>query len=505
MQNIPTTALAFDAVRVLVIGDIMLDWFRYGQVNRLSPEAPVPVMRVKEDRIMLGGAGNVATNLVSLGCSCAVIAVTGEDATGAKLRELLESSGIDASGIVADRSRRTTIKTRLIGGSQQLLRFDEEDVGNVNKDTEQAIIDRFDGMVAECTIVAISDYAKGVLSDRVLAHVIGRCRELGIPALVDPKRTDMRGYAGATLIKPNLSELKAATGVDGHSIEQVTKAAGMLNEQTGAMILVTMSEAGMALFGQDGERWRFQAREAEVFDVSGAGDTALATLCAAWGAGYEPEQAVRLANVAAGVVVRKLGTASVTIEELALALDSEDQETHVGVASQAKARMQVLTWKRQGLRVGFTNGCFDIIHAGHIRILQEARKRCDRLVVGLNSDASVSRLKGPDRPVQTETSRGIVLSAVDAVDLVVVFEEDTPLELIKLLKPTDLIKGADYTEETVAGAAEVKAGGGRVHLIDLVPGVSTSRAVERIRNGQNAAGVAAGTAIASPDLYGHIG
>lgn len=481
-----SSTLNFEQVRVLVIGDIMLDRFRYGQVSRLSPEAPVPVMHVKDDKVMQGGAGNVAANLVALGCTCGVLGVIGDDEAGAQVRGLLAKGSVDGSGLVVDAGRRTTIKTRLIGGSQQLLRFDEEDVDSLDPATEAAIIERFDSVIAGYGIVAISDYAKGVLTDAVLAHVIRRCNALGIPTFVDPKRADMCAYAGATLIKPNLAELKTATGVSGHSLEQVTKAAEVLIEQTGSMILVTMSEAGMTLFGKAGERWRFPAREAEVFDVSGAGDTALATLCAAWGAGYEPEQAVRLANVAAGVVVRKLGTATITVEELALALESEDQETHIGVASLSKARMQVLTWKRQGLRVGFTNGCFDIVHAGHIRILQEARKRCDRLVVGLNSDASVSRLKGPERPVQSESSRGIVLSAVDAVDLVVIFDEDTPLELIKTLKPTDLIKGADYTEETVVGAAEVKAEGGRVHLIDLVPGLSTTQAVERIRSGETA-------------------
>lgn len=476
------TALTFDGVRVLVIGDIMLDRFRYGQVNRLSPEAPVPVMHVKEDRIMQGGAGNVAANLVCLGCSCTVIAVVGEDDAGAHVRQLLAENNIDISGLVVDRARRTTVKTRLIGGSQQLLRVDEEDVGSVSRTTEEEIIARFDSLIEGYGIVAISDYAKGALTDAVLAHVIGRCRELGIPALVDPKRTDMRAYAGATLVKPNLSELRAATGISAQAPEQVTKAATMLTEQTGAMILVTMSEAGMTLFGKDGERWRFPAHAAEVFDVSGAGDTVLSTLCAAWGAGYQPEQAVRLANLAAGVVVRKLGTATITVEELILALESEDQESHIGVASLSKARIQVLTWKRQGLKVGFTNGCFDIVHAGHIHILQESRKRCDRLVVGLNSDASVGRLKGPSRPIQGESSRAIVLSAVDAVDLVVLFDQDTPLELIKALKPTDLMKGADYTEDTVVGAEEVKADGGRVHLIDLIPGLSTTRAVERIRS-----------------------
>lgn len=482
-QPFASTTLSFETVRVLVIGDIMLDRFRYGQVNRLSPEAPVPVMHVRENRAMQGGAGNVAANIVALGCACAVIAVVGDDDAGQQVRELLHKNGVDGSGLVTDPTRRTTIKTRLIGGSQQLLRFDEEDVGPISPSTQAAIIARFDDMIEDYGIVAISDYAKGVLTDAVLAHVIRRCRALGIPTLVDPKRTDMRAYAGATLIKPNQAELKAATGVASHAMEHLAGAAQKLIEQTGAMILLTMSEAGMALFGTDGHRWRFPAQQAEVFDVSGAGDTALATLCAAWAAGYDPEQAVRLANVAAGVVVRKLGTATLSVEELALALESEGQETHIGVASQAKARLQVLTWKRQGLRVGFTNGCFDIVHAGHIRILREARKKCDRLVVGLNSDASVRRLKGPERPVQGESSRGIVLSAVDAVDLVVVFEEDTPLELIKLLKPTDLIKGADYREESVVGAAEVKAEGGRVHLIDLVPGLSTTRAVERIRHG----------------------
>lgn len=476
-------ALDFVGIRVLVVGDIMLDRFRYGEVRRLSPEAPVPVMRVERDRVMAGGAGNVAANVVSLGCDCAVIGVVGDDHAGELLRAQLSAHGIDPAMLVSDHARRTTVKTRLIGASQQLLRYDEEDVGKVCPATENAIIARFDKAVTSCGIVAISDYAKGVLTDRVLKHVIARCRELGVPVLVDPKRTDMRAYAGATLIKPNRAELKAATGIACSSFEQVSQAAEVLIEQTGAKVLVTMSEAGMALYCRGGERWRFPAQAAEVFDVSGAGDTSLAALCAGWGAGLGPEQSVRLANAAAGVVVRKLGTATITVEELSLALDTEGQEAHVGIASLAIAHMKVKTWKRQGLRVGFTNGCFDILHAGHVQILREARKRCDRLVVGLNSDASVSRLKGPERPIQSESSRGIVLSAVDAVDLVVVFEEDTPLALIETLMPTDLIKGADYTEDTVVGAEQVKAAGGRVHLIDLVPGLSTTRAVERIKAG----------------------
>jgi len=472
---------SFDDARVLVIGDVMLDKFRYGTVTRISPEAPVPVMHVASERTMLGGAGNVLANLVALQCECGLIAMIGADDAGRHCRQMIEALDVDPELLVIAPARVTTLKTRLVSGSQQLLRCDEEDATPIDAAIEEQLIARFEDALGDYTAVAISDYAKGVLSDRVLRHVIDRCRETNVPVIVDPKRRDLAVYAGATAIKPNRSELAAFTGTPCSDGPSRRAAADRAMEATGAAILLTLSEDGMALFRPGSAMQHFHATATEVYDVSGAGDTALAIFSAGIAAGMAMEESAMLANAGAGAVVRKLGTATLSRIELAEAVAAVDGRQTGAICSRAEAARQVAHWKQEGLRVGFTNGCFDIVHAGHIEILRQARARCDRLVVGLNSDASVSRLKGPERPIQPESSRAQVLAAIDAVDLVVVFDEDTPLDLITALLPTELIKGADYTEDKVVGAREVKAAGGRVHLIDLVPGLSTTRAVERIR------------------------
>jgi D-beta-D-heptose 7-phosphate kinase / D-beta-D-heptose 1-phosphate adenosyltransferase len=474
---------AFGAARVLVIGDVMLDMFRYGSVSRISPEAPVPVMHVASERMMLGGAGNVLANLAALECACGMIAVIGEDDAGRRCEKMIDAMGVDPDMLVVAPGRGTTVKTRLVSGSHQLLRCDEEDTSPFGAAIEEEIVRRFDAVFDNYTAVAVSDYAKGVLSDRVLQHVIDRCRNAKIPVVVDPKRSDLSAYAGATAIKPNRSELKAFIGTPCPDLPSCTAAAERAMESTGSAILLTLSEDGMALFRPGMEMQHFHATATEVYDVSGAGDTALAIFTAGIAAGLEMDESAMLANAGAGAVVRKLGTATLSRSELAQAVNAVDPQEIGEICSRDDAARQVAHWKQEGLRVGFTNGCFDILHAGHIEILRQARARCDRLVVGLNSDASVSRLKGPERPVQPEASRAQVLAAIDAVDLVVVFDEETPLDLITKLMPTELIKGADYTEDTVVGAREVKAAGGRVHLVELIPGLSTTRAVERIRAG----------------------
>lgn len=470
----------FRTLSVLVIGDLMLDHFRYGSVRRISPEAPVPVIHLEDEKLMLGGAGNVAANLASLGCRCSLISMVGSDRHAATCRQLLDAIGVDSRFLFEADGRRTTVKTRLIGASQQLLRFDEEDLAPISEAEERALIELVDAQVPLHQVIAISDYAKGVLSDRVLRHIIMRGQALGVPVVVDPKRKDFTAYAGATVIKPNCHELAAATEMPCSDITDCSRATAKAIELTGADILLTMAQNGMALARKGQETLHFPTVAAEVFDVSGAGDTVLASLCAMIAAGLELDFAVNIANVAAGIVVRKLGTATVTRAELIRAFEASNVQTHLGSVTAEQAVSVVEKWRESGLRVGFTNGCFDIVHAGHIAILRESRRRCDRLVVGLNSDASVSRLKGPSRPIQSENSRAAVLAAIDAVDLVVIFDEDTPLRLIKLLHPSDLIKGADYSEDNVVGAKEVKADGGRVHLIDLLAGHSTTAAVERI-------------------------
>lgn len=488
---LPDVAL-LSAARILVIGDLMLDRFRYGSVSRISPEAPVPVLSITREQEMLGGAGNVLANIASLGGKAGLIAAIGADEAGRLCSQMVAASGSDPALLVQDAARPTTLKTRFISGSQQLLRCDEEDFSLLPEAIEDQVIARFDRAVCDYDVVALSDYAKGLLTDRIVRHVIARCRDLGKPAIVDPKRRDFSAYAGASVIKPNRSELAAFSGLPCRDLAGSATAAALAMETTGAAILLTLSEGGMALFRPGQPMVHLPATATEVFDVSGAGDTALAVFCAGIAGGLAMEDAAMIANAGSGVVVRKLGTATLSSADLAYAVaelhrsrQEAAQPIPGGVAAFDDAARMVSAWKRQGLRVGFTNGCFDIVHAGHVQLLKQARACCDRLVVGLNSDASISRIKGPARPVQSEASRAAVLAAMDAVDLVVIFDTDTPQSLIELLLPTDLIKGADYREDEVIGADVVKAHGGRVHLIALLPGLSTSAAIARIRQGQD--------------------
>lgn len=471
----------FRGAKVLVVGDLMLDRFRYGSVSRISPEAPVPVLLTKRETSMLGGAGNVVANIAGLGGVSGLISVVGNDEAGRECVALIDSVPNCSRQFIVDSGRRTTTKTRFVSGSQQLLRCDDEDTHSLSEDIEDALIKTFDDVVSDFQIVALSDYSKGVLSDRVLKHLIATCRRLSIRIIVDPKRSDFAAYAGASIIKPNRSELSSATRLPCTNMEECERAARVVSAITGADVLLTMSEQGMALYHNGGLVVHSHATTSEVYDVSGAGDTALAVFCSALAVGYTIEQATFLANAAAGAVVRKLGTAILSPVELNRELNRINTTFVETVCDVEAAKDQVANWRLEGLKVGFTNGCFDIVHAGHMELLQRAADKCDRLVVGLNSDASVTRLKGPQRPIQPAESRAAVLAAMRCVDLVVIFEDDTPLRLIEALLPTDLIKGADYTEDRVVGAHIVKQNGGRVHLVDLVPGLSTTRAVERIR------------------------
>lgn len=491
MSLSPFAAGQFENARILVVGDLMLDRFRYGSVSRISPEAPVPVLHIAREQKMLGGAGNVLANIASLGGHVGLIATIGADDAGRLCSELIAGKGGDPALLVESPTRPTTLKTRFISGGQQLLRCDEEDSSPLPEAVEDRIVAHFDRAIGDYDVVALSDYAKGLLTDRVLRHAISRCRELGKSVIVDPKRRDFSAYAGASVIKPNRSELAAYSGLPCRDLGGSATAAALAIETTGAAILLTLSEQGMALFRPGHEMVHLHATATEVFDVSGAGDTALAIFCAGIASGLAMEDAALVANAGAGAVVRKLGTATLSNVELAQAVAELDdsggeaaQPSSGAICTTGDALQVVRTWKREGLRVGFTNGCFDIVHAGHVQILRQARARCDRLVVGLNSDASVSRLKGPSRPVQSEASRAAVLAAMGAVDLVVVFDEDTPLSLIEVLLPTDLIKGADYREDQVVGAEVVKAHGGKVHLIELLPDLSTTAAIARIKQGQ---------------------
>jgi D-beta-D-heptose 7-phosphate kinase / D-beta-D-heptose 1-phosphate adenosyltransferase len=473
---------------VLCVGDLMLDEFVYGEVSRISPEAPTPVIACKRSELMVGGAGNVARNLTALGTACIFVGVVGDDEAGRALADALSTDPLIDARLVLDPARHTTRKVRFVSEhhSTHLLRADWEVAAPVSQASEEAIVAHAAAALPRVGAVVLSDYAKGALTPRVIRAVIAAAREASKPVIVDPKGRDYSIYRGATMITPNRQELADATHFPARSEEEVASAAASLRDALGAeAVLVTRSEAGMTLVADDAPV-HVPAYAVRVRDVSGAGDTVVAIVAAMLALGADFESAMRAANAGAAIVVGKRGTATASIAELRariLPASTLAPEEKI-VFDWAMLDEHLDAWKRQGLRVGFTNGCFDLLHPGHVRLLAEARAACDRLVVGLNSDASVTRLKGEGRPVQPVGARAEVLAALEAVDLIVVFEEDTPLKLIERVKPTVLVKGGDYTLETVVGHEIVEALGGEIILVNLVPGHSTTAMVERSRNGR---------------------
>ena len=471
--------------RVLVVGDLMLDRYVAGAVDRVSPEAPVPVMRVDRETEMPGGAGNVARNVASLGGRAALVGSVGDDAAGARLTELLaDEEGLTLHAVVRP-DAPTTVKTRYLASGQQLLRADVESAAAPPPDVLSRIAGRARAELPGADVVVLSDYAKGVLSDGVVAEIVAAAAAAGAPVVVDPKSPDLARYRGAFLVSPNQDELARATGTAIGDDRSAASAAGKAVTEAGVgAVLVTRGAQGMTLVVAGGEPLHLRTRPQQVFDVSGAGDTAVATVAAALAAGHGLEEAAALANACAGIVVGKVGTATVDAGELAAALQANAPPDPGGaggkVVSRRAARDRIALWRRCGKRVAFTNGCFDLIHPGHVSLLDQARATGDALIVGLNSDASARRLKGAGRPVQTAAARASVLAGFSAVDLVVEFDEDTPLSLIEAIRPDVLVKGADYAEEDVVGGDLVKSRGGRVVLAELAEGHSTSGAIDRI-------------------------
>ena len=472
---------------VLCVGDLMLDTYVYGEVERISPEAPAPVIAVKREEVVVGGAGNVARNLASLGARCIFVGVVGEDAAGEMLEaEFAKQTDLIESRLVVDQARPTTRKTRFVSEhfSTHLLRADWELAKPVADRVEAAVIEYANSALARVGAVVLSDYSKGVLSGAVVRAVIAAARKLEKPVIVDPKYGDYAVYRGTSLITPNRKELAEATRMPAQSDAELAAAAAALAEMVESeAVLVTLSEHGMALFARGAPAVHVPAYPVKVLDVSGAGDTVVAAMAAFVAAGASYEEAARAANAAASVVVGKRGTAIVSGQELRARILPEASlapEQKIMPDWSALDR-RLAAWRLEGYRIGFTNGCFDLLHPGHVALLAQARAACDRLVVGLNSDASVKRLKGEGRPVQGETARAQVLAALEAVDLVVLFDEDTPLELIRRVRPKVLVKGADYRPDQVVGREVVAAEGGEVVLVDLVPGHSTSELVARVR------------------------
>jgi D-beta-D-heptose 7-phosphate kinase/D-beta-D-heptose 1-phosphate adenosyltransferase len=473
----------FGAVTVLVVGDFILDRFINGVIERISPEAPIPVLHGKTATIALGGAGNVVANIASLGGRAVPLAVLGNDHAGREIIGKLAELGVDTGGLALETGRMTPSKSRYIALNQQVLRFDEEEVRALDATARDALVSRFRTALGAADIVVLSDYGKGVLMGGVAKELIAAGRAAGKPVLVDPKGSDWSSYAGATAVTPNRRELGEAAGRPVFDDGEIGVAARQLIEACGLeFMLVTRSEKGMSVVTPT-EAQHITTRAREVFDVSGAGDTVIAAFALSLAAGAGRAAAATIANAAAGVVVGKRGTARLTSDELAGAMFAAHGEVPSAraVLDGAAVKRLVDAWKREGLTVGFTNGCFDILHAGHISLLNAARSQCDRLVLGLNSDASVRRLKGEGRPVNDEHDRACVLAALASVDAVVLFCEDTPLALIEALKPDILVKGADYAVDQVVGANVVRQAGGRVVLVDIVAGRSTTGTIARLR------------------------
>jgi D-beta-D-heptose 7-phosphate kinase / D-beta-D-heptose 1-phosphate adenosyltransferase len=471
---------------VLCIGDLMLDDFVYGEVARISPEAPAPVIAVGRQEVVIGGAGNVARNIAALGARCLFVGVVGEDEPGRRLMTALLGEPRIEAYLVTDRSRPTTRKVRFVSEhfSTHLLRADWELVKPVDRDSEQALIGHALAAMPRAGAVVLSDYAKGVLTPRVIRALIDAAREQEKPLVVDPKGNDFSIYRGATIITPNRKELAEATRRPAVAEEEIAAAAAELRTTLESRaVLVTRSEEGMTLVADDAAPVHVPAFPVKIRDVSGAGDTVVAVLSCLLALGAAFESAARAANAGAAVVVGKRGTATVSAAELrsrilpAASLASEEKI----VFDWSQLEERLTEWRRQDLRIGFTNGCFDLLHPGHVRVLAEARAACDRLVVGLNSDASASRLKGDGRPIQSEKARAEVLAALEAVDLVVIFDEDTPLALIRKVRPMVLVKGGDYRREDVVGREVVEADGGEVVIVPSIPGQSTSALVGRSR------------------------
>jgi len=478
----PAQLANLQSASVLVVGDVMLDRYFIGDTHRISPEAPVPIVRVANSEDRAGGAANVARNIAHLDGQATLLGLVGKDPDGQLLSQLLSREHV-ASELLALDNARTISKTRIISRHQQMIRLDMEDI--FAEAHARALTERFQALVANYSTVVISDYAKGSLA--YVQDIIQAARHADKAVLVDPKSHDFSRYRGATVITPNLVEFRAAGGLDTSEDLMLSSARELLSSAGIETMLLTRSEQGMSLITQT-EHHHFPAQVLEVSDVTGAGDTVIATLGTLLSAGFELPQAAWLANLAAGLVVAKLGAATVSPEELAARASQQLSSKTSGYYPTTAQSLQHIDYARkQGERIVFTNGCFDILHAGHVRYLNEARALGDRLVVGLNSDASVKRLKGESRPVNTLEDRLEVLEALACVDWVVPFgdedsENDTPEQLIRTIQPDVLVKGGDYTVDTIVGAEFVQHNGGEVIVLPLLQGRSTSGIISKVRS-----------------------
>lgn len=464
---------------VLVVGDVMLDRYIWGDVERMSPEAPVPVVREMHQTDQPGGAGNVAMNVAALGGKVAIVGISGEDVEASSLNRLLRENAVDPH-LVGVTGYPTTTKLRIVGGKQQMLRLDREKIDGYPDAVFVNVKRQIDQLLPDADAVVLSDYGKGLLTEDICQHVICNARERGIPVLVDPKQRNFTRYRGATTICPNLGELSAAAGFPTRELDTLLASGQQMVVELGLEYLTaTMSEKGIALLRPD-STFVAPALARQVFDVSGAGDTVIATLALALAGGLPIEAAVQLANFAAGVAVGKVGTVPVRADELLISIMPEiERHPSEKILPLESLRTRVSAWRLAGNSIVFTNGCFDLLHIGHITLLESARREGDRLVVGINSDRSVRELKGEARPIVGEIDRAKILASLSAVDAVIIFDEPTPLSVIEALRPDVIVKGGDYNVDTVVGAKEVRGWGGRVKIVPTVHGFSTTNLIAK--------------------------
>ncbi|MEN4053930.1 D-glycero-beta-D-manno-heptose-7-phosphate kinase [Sulfurimonas sp. NWX79] len=462
---------------ILVVGDLMIDHYLWGSCERISPEAPVQVVDIAKETTVLGGAGNVINNLKALGASVSVAGVIGDDPNGDELRAMLRDIAVDDSKLIVQHDRKTSKKSRIIAVSQQILRYDKESKEDITEDSVESIMKSLREDIKSFDAVILSDYGKGVLTESLTQAIIQAAKAEGVRVLVDPKGSDFSKYRGATLLTPNKKEAQLATGIDIMDENSLKEALLKLKGECDLEIsLITLSEDGIAIYDSDLKRFPTVAKE--VFDVTGAGDTVIASIAYALSAGKNIDETAKFANLAAGVVVGKIGSATVTIDEIEeyeASLHKSTSDAHIKTFEEIDAIVK--RYKANGKKVVFTNGCFDILHVGHVKYLQIAKSFGDILIVGLNSDASVSRLKGPTRPVNVAQDRAYLLAALEAVDFVVPFEEDTPYKLIKMIAPDVLVKGGDYEGKKVVGTEFAR----ELKLVDFVDGKSTTKTIEKIQ------------------------
>jgi len=459
--------------KIAVFGDVMLDHYLEGDADRISPEAPVQVIEIQNERYILGGAGNVVNNLVVFGADVSLFSVIGDDKNGDRILKMFKDIGVDTSGVIKDENRQTSIKSRILSRHQQIIRFDRENRDEISQDIEIQILERFQKYIENFNVILISDYGKGFISNSLSQKIVEIAKKRGVKVLIDPKGEDYSKYRGAYLIKPNRKEafeaIKGEKSIDRVGVE-------LIHRFNFEKVVITLSENGVKLFHKNGTVDSFPTKARDVFDVTGAGDTVLSALAVGVSSGISLEEAIQFANLSAAIVIGKVGTSTVSLDEV---VEYDKERFHnlgEGKIKDWKTLKSILD-KERDRKIVFTNGCFDILHIGHVKYLEVAKSFGDILVVGLNSDASVRRLKGDSRPINSEDDRAYILAGLQSVDYVVKFEEDTPYQLIDYLKPNILVKGGDYRGKEVVGSELVD----EVRLVDFVDGKSTTKIVEKIR------------------------